>query len=156
MTSPSKLKHRHLPRSWSFSPVTSRGIVALLQPGWDHWSGEDWQAYFDERAGIAEFDGGLPRPDAEARAFACCVEEWLNRSFARSPPGRRFPRGDGDLLHDTGRSHRIGPTEHVWLHSRCWPAWHPGRKAAAVAALAAMGIALPLKFPDDFGKNGNP
>jgi hypothetical protein len=30
---------------------------------------EDWQAYFDERAGIREFDGGLPRSEAELRAF---------------------------------------------------------------------------------------
>jgi len=25
------------------------------------WSAEDWQAFFDERAGVAEYDGGLPR-----------------------------------------------------------------------------------------------
>src|SRR6476646_6749054 len=31
------------------------GIVALLRPGRDGWSAEDWQAYFDERAGVAEF-----------------------------------------------------------------------------------------------------
>ena len=64
------------------------GIVALLRPGDDGWSAEDWQAFFDERAGIAEFDGGLPRAEAEARAFACCVAEWLNRNPVRSPPGR--------------------------------------------------------------------
>ena len=29
---------------------------------------EDWEAYFDERAGIREFDGGLPRPEAERLA----------------------------------------------------------------------------------------
>jgi len=40
-------------------------IVALLRPGRDGWSAEDWQSHFDERAGIAEFDGGPPaaRPD---------------------------------------------------------------------------------------------
>jgi hypothetical protein len=27
-------------------------------------STEDWQAYFNERAAIAEFDDGLPRPEA--------------------------------------------------------------------------------------------
>ena len=32
------------------------------------WMEEDWQALFDERAGIMEFDGGLPRKDAEAAA----------------------------------------------------------------------------------------
>ena len=63
-------------------------VIALLRPGGDGWSGEDWRAFFDERAGIAEFDGGLPRDQAEARAFACCVAEWLNRNPVRSPPGR--------------------------------------------------------------------
>ena len=62
-------------------------IVALLRPGRDGWSAEDWQVYFDERAGIAEFDGGLPRAEAEARAFECCVVEWLNQHPAPSPPG---------------------------------------------------------------------
>jgi len=34
-------------------------IVELLRPGLDSWSAEDWQAIFDERAGIAEFARGL-------------------------------------------------------------------------------------------------
>ena len=29
---------------------------------------EDWQAHFDERAGIREFDGGFPRAEAERLA----------------------------------------------------------------------------------------
>jgi len=29
---------------------------------------EDWSAFYDERAGIMEFDGGLPRTEAEAKA----------------------------------------------------------------------------------------
>src|SRR5207342_393585 len=67
------------------------GIVVLLRPGRDGWSAEDWQVFFDERAGIAEFDGGLPRGAAEAGAFACCVVEWLNRNFERSPPDAASP-----------------------------------------------------------------
>jgi hypothetical protein len=47
------------------------GIVALLRsvaaaPETD----ENWQARFDERAGILEFDEGLSRPEAEALAIA--------------------------------------------------------------------------------------
>lgn len=61
-------------------------VIALLRPGGDGWSGEDWRALFDERAAIAEFDGGLPRDQAEVRAFACCLAEWLNRNPVRSPP----------------------------------------------------------------------
>lgn len=45
----------------------------------DDWSAEDWQVFFDERAGIAEFDGGLSRPEAEAQASACCMEEQMAR-----------------------------------------------------------------------------
>ena len=52
------------------------------------WTREDWKAFFDERAAIAEFDGKLPRPQAETRAFACCVAEWLNRRRAPTRPGR--------------------------------------------------------------------
>jgi hypothetical protein len=64
-------------------------VVALLRPGQDGWSAEDWRVVFDERAGIAEFDGGLSRAAAEASAFTDCVAEWLNRNPMRSPPGRR-------------------------------------------------------------------
>ena len=32
------------------------------------WSEEDWQTAFDERAAILEYDGGLPRDEAESRA----------------------------------------------------------------------------------------
>ena len=36
-------------------------ILTLLRPGADGWSVEEWLAFFDEKAGIAEFDGGLSR-----------------------------------------------------------------------------------------------
>lgn len=130
------------------------GIVALLRPANDGWSGEDWLAFFDERAGIAEFDGGLPRASAEARAFACCVAEWLNRNPVRSPPSCCLACGADEHGPDKLVPFGTEPTGHAWLHSRCWPAWHAGRKAKAIAALQAMGIVPPPKFPGDFGKNG--
>ena len=119
------------------------GIIALLRPANDGWAGEDWRAFFDERAGIAEFDGGLPRDQAEARAFACCVAEWLNRNPARSPSGRCLGCGGSEHSHDKLLPFGTEPTGHAWLHSRCWPAWHAARKAEAIAALAAMGIEQP-------------
>ena len=128
--------------------------MALLRSGCDGWSAEDWQVFFEERAGIAEFDGGLPRSEAEALAFACCIVEWLNRNFVRSPPGRCLACGNGHYAHDALLPHGIEPTGHAWLHSRCWPAWHAERKAGAVAALKAIGITPPARFPHDFGKNG--
>ena len=36
-------------------------IIKLLRPSKDGWSADDWQLYFEERAAVAEFDGGLPR-----------------------------------------------------------------------------------------------
>lgn len=115
-------------------------LMALLRPDDGSWSVEDWQEHFDERAGIAEFDGGLPRREAEAVAFECCIVEWLNRNFECSPPGRCLACGGGDSAHDALLPHGVEPTGHAWLHSRCWPAWHAGRKADAVTALTAMGI----------------
>ncbi len=110
-------------------------IVALLRPGGDGWSAEDWRAYYDEWAAILEFDGGLPRPGAGARAFACCVAKWLNNHPASSPPdccaGCGAPGRDDDP---------VQPFGDAWLHARCWRAWHTGRKAHATAALKAMGI----------------
>ena len=46
--------------------LQQRYIAGLPQPA-RPWDPEDWQALYDERAGIAEFDGGLSRPEAEAR-----------------------------------------------------------------------------------------
>jgi hypothetical protein len=116
-------------------------IVALLRPGCDGWSAEDWQVFFDERAGIAEFDVGLPRLDAAARAFACCIVEWLNRNPMRSPPGRCLGCGGQDYAHDPLLPYGLETTGNVWLHSHCWPAWYATREAEAIAALEAMGIA---------------
>ena len=111
-------------------------IVVLLRPGRDGWSGEDWLAYFDERAGIAEFDGGVPRAMAEAQAFECCVVEWLNRNPVCSPPGRCLGCGGSDDAYDKLLPYGTEPTGHAWLHSLCWAAWHARRKAEAVAVLS--------------------
>jgi hypothetical protein len=130
------------------------GVVALLRPSRDGWSAADWQVFFDERAGIAEFDGGLPRHQAETRAFACCVAEWLNCNLVQSPPGRCLGCDGEERSDDPLLPYGIETTGHAWLHSRCWHAWHAGRRAEAAAGLAAMGIAKRADFPDDFGKNG--
>jgi hypothetical protein len=118
------------------------GVVALLRTGSDGWSGEDWRAFFDERAGIAQFDGGLLRASAEARAFACCVAEWLNRNPVRLLPGRCLGCGAGDHAHDKLLPSGTEQTGHNWLHSRCWEAWRASRKSEAVAALSAFGICM--------------
>jgi hypothetical protein len=118
-------------------------IIALLRVGRDGWSAADWQAYFDERAGIAEFDGGVSRPEAEARAFDCCVVEWMNRNPVSSPPDRCLGCGRSELVHDPLLPFGVEPTGHGWLHSRCWRAWSASREVEAVRALARMGIDPP-------------
>ena len=136
------------------------GIVALLAPDHVAWSAEDWQAFFDERAGIAEVDGGQTRADAEALAFECCVVEWLNRHPQRSDLGRcawcERPDREGHTVVPFGtESHG-----HTWLHPECWSDWRQDQRERAQQALAAVGLDAPPKyakgtnFPDDFGKNG--
>ena len=67
-------------------------VVRILRAAKEGWSTDDWQLYFEERAAVAEFDGRLPRADAEAQALECCIVEWLNRNPAptswviRHPP----------------------------------------------------------------------
>jgi hypothetical protein len=116
------------------------GVMALLRPSDDGWSAEDWQVYFDERAAIAEFDGGLLRADAEARAFACCVAEWLNRNPMSSPPRLCARCGDGDQPGDPLEPIGTETTGYTWLHSTCLAPWREVRRGEAIAALAAMGI----------------
>jgi hypothetical protein len=118
------------------------GIIALLRPANDGWSGEDWLAFFDERAGIAEFDGGLSREQAETRAFACCVFEWLNRNPVSSPRGRCLVCGRSEHAQDKLLPSGTEQIGHAWLHSRCWEAWHTSRKAEAVSALSIFGISM--------------
>jgi len=104
-------------------------IVELLQPGESGWSAEDWQAYFNERAAIVEFDGGLPRRQAEAQALSDCVTEWLNRA-----------RAIGVEAH----SPELQPCP------KCWLAWQ--RQAAA--AIGAMGVPSPIESRDDAAREG--
>ena len=129
------------------------GIV-MLRSGGDGWWADAWQGFFDKRAGIPEFDGGLPRTQAEARAFAFCVVEWLNRNSTYSPAGSCLGCGGREHFHDLLLPFGIGCAGCVWLRSRCEPVWYLGRKAKAVATLAAMAVATP-NFPNDFGKNGD-
>jgi hypothetical protein len=130
-------------------------IVAQLRPHQDGSLVEDWWAFFDERVAIAESGGRLPRPEAETRAFACCVAEWLNRNPVRSSPDRCLGCGTAEDADNVLLPFGIEGAAHLWLHSRCWPAWYARRKVQAFAALVAMGIAPPANFPDDFGKNGD-
>ena len=73
-------------------------ILRLLRPTNDGWSPEDWQVFFEERAAILEFDGRVPRAEAELRAFAYCLTEWINRNPTPSPPAGADPAAVGNDL----------------------------------------------------------
>jgi hypothetical protein len=46
-------------------------VATVAGRGWrSSWDADDWQAAFDERAAILEFDEGLSREDAERMAEA--------------------------------------------------------------------------------------
>ena len=118
-------------------------IVALLRARANAWCAQDWQAYFEERAAVAEFEGGLERPGAEAQAFECTVVRWLTENPAQSMPGVCLACGGVDRAHDCLLPFGAEPTGHVWLHSECWAGWHRGRRAEAIAALAELGVQAP-------------
>ena len=111
-------------------------ILDLLRQRQGRWSAERWRQYFDERV---MFIGG--QPEAEATAFACCVAEWLDQHPAPSPPGRCRWCGNQESAGALVLPFGATPC-HAWLHAECWPAWHKGRSAEAIAALEALGLHL--------------
>jgi hypothetical protein len=68
-------------------PKSPKSAAVIDFGDFDHFgtgavSPEDWQAYFDERAAIREYEGQLRRAEAEALAFEDTV-----RAVGRSQPG---------------------------------------------------------------------
>jgi len=106
------------------------------------WSARDWRAYFNERAGIAEYSGGLSRAAAEELAFEWCIVEWLNTSRVRSDPGRCAWCGAG-----SEEGHQLVPygfgASQMWLHTRCHVHWYPARCSEALKELTSHGIERP-------------
>jgi hypothetical protein len=131
------------------------GVMAVLRSRACGWTPEDWLAFFDERAGIAEFEAGLPRVQAEARAFLCCVAKWLDLNPCCSLPGRCLQCGESERAHDPLLRHGTELPGHAWLHSRCWSAWYPRRRAEAISARAEIGITTSADLPNGFGKIGD-
>lgn len=114
-------------------------IVALLRSAKDGWSAEDWQIFFDERAGRFEFVGRMARPAAEAQAFEACIVEWLNWHPAASSAGRCAWCGRGETPNVVVLPFGTEPGTHAWLHTECWRPWHQARRAEAVKALSRIG-----------------
>jgi len=113
-------------------------IIALLRPpGWD---AGDWRAYFDERAGIAEHDGGLSRHEAETNAFEACVVESITQHFQPSSTNRCAGCGGVDDQQAIIVPFGTAKSGHAWLHPDCWNDWHQQQRERAIIALASLGI----------------
>ncbi len=107
------------------------------------WSAEDWQLYYEERAAIGEFEGELSRSEAECRAFACCISEWLNRHPEPSEPDRCAWCEKVDQSKHVVVPFGSGRSGHTWLHPECWTAWYEKQRQEARRALTDMSVGAP-------------
>jgi len=99
---------------------------------------------YDERAGIAEHDGGLCRPDAEKMAFETALIGWLNNPAHAAPmPVEGHCAACADPLGDDAVPVLRPGGGHSWLDGRCTLAWLKRRRVEAAAALEAVGIPRP-------------
>ena len=129
-------------------------ILRVLSRYVNRWNSQSWREFFEERAGIAEFSGGLPRFEAEAMAYRCCIGEWLNQNPVRSPSGSCCWCGEGaGVLQPYVTDLTTGNPGHTWLHQECSRAWHQSRRQLASAALELVGIKNPQ--PSSRAKEGS-
>ena len=104
------------------------------------WDPSDWKAFFDERAGLLEYDHGLPRQAAEHRALECTIVEWLNQHPEPSDPGHCAWCGAAEVLGARVVPYGTIPAGSAWLHPACWDAWNQTRHRKAAIALMEVGI----------------
>ena len=129
-------------------------IVSLLRRATDGWSKEEWRASFDERAGIAEFDGGQNRAEAEILAFECCLTEWLNGNTVASSPDRCLACGGRDLPNDPLLPFGTDAHGHAWLHPDAGRlGTNPDKPRRLPHSRPWESMTRP-SFQNDFGKNG--
>jgi hypothetical protein len=129
-----------------------QGILGLLRPGADGWTGENWWTFFKRASESARSKGGLSSEQAEEQAFSWCVVQWMERNPNRSPSDRCAHCGQsygflepyltGDAMRNPG---------YTWLHQKCSSAWHYAWRAQAESALAAMGMRVPVRFRGGLG-----
>jgi hypothetical protein len=115
-------------------------LIEVLRPSAQGWSAMDWQSFFDERAGIAEHDGGFPRLDAEMSAFDDCVDQWLTMH----PPHAKEPgcclQCGLAILNEKQSSIAVACAGGVTapLHHRCAADWRNLRRWKARSALMRL------------------
>jgi len=121
-------------------------LLSLLQPPEDgRWQAADWQAYFDERAGIREHDGSLPRAEAERLALEDATAQWLrlNPAPASDPRYGCVHCGLGEQPGNTFLP-VLAPGGHTWVHDACWERWRAVRVQQAWIELEKAGLSIVL------------
>ena len=136
ITAPTPLPQALLERVRAAKPV----LLEALQL--THWTDTDWQEYYDERAGIAEYDGRTSREKAEQQAYEACITRWLNmypqsQSNPDVCPHCNKPNGTPG---EQSIAVLNGGESHLWLHSTCLAAWQERRVQQAIDALTLNGI----------------
>lgn len=111
-----------------------------------------WREYFEERAAVRQYDGGLSRAEAEAGALDDLAQQWRSENpLPASPPMLRVKpenlvetvaalrasaRGAcyhcGEASPDTPV---LADTGHVWLHRECWAPMNEKRQEEALQAV---------------------
>jgi hypothetical protein len=122
-------------------------LLRLLDPADSpcSWDVESWQAYFDERAGVREYDGRHERSEAERLALEDTIAHWLQFNLPlESAPSHvcihcnRAGQPGNPLVAAPARG------GHAWVHDWCWTSWSNVLQREAYEALWRMG--LPTKY----------
>ena len=112
-------------------------VIGLLAGS--QWGAADWLEFYDEKAGVLEYDRELSRAEAEGRALEMCIVEWLNRTLVDSEPDQcawcGMPEDGNATVLPFGTMKAA-----TWLHGSCWGPWHRRQRQEAESALAEMGI----------------
>jgi hypothetical protein len=107
------------------------------------WDADGWRTFFDERAGIAEFDHHLSRAEAETLAYESCIVVWLNRNPPSENGSGRCVQCSKPMDETEALPFLTGDGGHIWMHDHCHASWMRRRQAAAAGALRHMGIVPP-------------
>jgi hypothetical protein len=108
----------------------------------DVWTPEDWRVYYLERAAIREFDGLLPRQEADRRAWRETANRWWHEHGSRSAPGICCGCGKPVSLADAIPL----PHEQRVCDANCMAAFGRRWLREAAEALARFGIPAPSGY----------